>query len=237
MTSNRSLAALFKREEGSFTVEASLVFPVLFIALIALLMLSMYVYQTVAAYHGASLAAERTAFRWDNSYRDPVSGIGPTGSYDGLYWRITDNGALRSLFDLASSGAGEEGIEIAIGENGSAGADDGEEEDASLPVLKMRTEGARVAGPFQGSMRYSGSLEKRVDAKLRQPISIPVLEAFLGHSEPAAEAAASIVDPVELIRNVELVRYYAGKFKGGMNGDQRKQAQAILIGRQEMDHG
>ncbi|MBO7747752.1 pilus assembly protein [Paenibacillus sp. MWE-103] len=237
MTSNRPLAALLKREEGSFAVEASLVFPALFVALIALLMLSMYVYQTVAAYHGASLAAERTAFRWDNSARDPVSGIGPTGSYDGLYWRMTDNGALRSLFDLAAGGEGEGGIEIAVGVNGSAGAEDGDEEDASLPVLKMRAEGARVAGPFQGTMRYSGTLEKRVDAKLRQPLSIPVLEAFLGHSEPAAEASASIADPVELIRNVELARYYAGKFKGGMSGDQRKQAQAILIGRQGMEHG
>lgn len=210
-----------------------MVFPVLFIALLALLMLSLYTYQTVVVYHSASETAERTAFRWDNSARDPVSGIGPIGRYDGLYWRMADNGALQSLFGFVSDRGGDGGTEIAVGETA---ADEGG--GSSLPERKLRAESSRVENPFQGTIRYEhGALEKRVQVKLRQPITIPPLETFLGHSEPASASAASIVDPVELIRNVDLIRYYAGKFKGGMDSDKRKQAQAILGDRQAMNHG
>ncbi|QHW33216.1 pilus assembly protein [Paenibacillus rhizovicinus] len=258
MRANRWLAELAKREDGNFTLEASMVFPVLFLILIALLMFSMYAYQNVVLYHTASLTSERTAFRWDNSSRDPLSGIAPTGEYDGLYWRLADNGALKTLFGFGSEQGGGEGIEIAVGasmsvDRGSAagnsgdGAGDAGEGDSggdggrdiggdgtSLPVRKMKAEAARVGGPFEGTMHYSGTLEKRIGLKLRQPISIHPLEMLLGHSSPVTAGSASIVDPVELIRNVELVRYYTGKFKGGMDNDKRNQAQKILGGRKAL---
>ena len=48
--------------------------------------------------------AERTAFRWDNSKRELISGMGITGQYDGLYWRMSfGNGALQSLFGWGTS--------------------------------------------------------------------------------------------------------------------------------------
>ncbi|QHT62788.1 pilus assembly protein [Paenibacillus lycopersici] len=235
MKADRWLVSLARREDGNFTLEASMVFPVLFIALIGLLMLSMYTYQKVVLYHSASLASERTAFRWDNSARDPLSGIAPTGQYDGLYWRLTDNGALKALFDFGSDPSGEQGIELAIGSSMSRDAGNGAGDDVSdttLPMRKMKAEAARVANAFSGSMRYGGLVEKKLEVKLRQPIRIPPLEWFLGHSEPATAGSASIVDPVELIRNVDLARYYTGKFKGGLSGDKREQAQQILAGRQ-----
>lgn len=206
-----------------------MVFPVLFLALIALLMLSMYTYQTVVIYHTASKTAERTAFRWDNSARDPVSGIGPTGQYDGLYWRMADNGALKTLFDFGGEGegGGGGGVSMVIGTDLEESG-----EERSLPEHKMSSESGRIGTPFEGEVRYYGTIEKRVELKLRQPLSIPLLDSLLGHSEPMTKGSASIVDPVELIRNVDLVRYYAAKFKGGPNGDQRKQAQVILGDRQ-----
>lgn len=236
MRIDRSAAALLKREDGSFTLEASMVFPALFFALIALLMLSMYTYQKVVLYYSASLASERTAFRWDNSARDPISGIGPTGRYDGLYWRMADNGALRTLFDFMDKEDGDDGkgIRMAIGTSGSEeGAQVGETN--SLPELKMRAEAGRVSRPFAGAMHYGGTLIKRIEVKLYQPISIAPLEMLLGHSKPETAGSATIVDPVELIRNVDLARYYTGKFKGGMSGGERKQAQQILNGRKALD--
>lgn len=247
---------LLRGNEGNFTLEASMVFPLLFVALIAMLMLSMYAYLKVAAYQSASLASERTAFRWDNSSRDPVSGIAPTGSYDGLYWRMADNGALQTLFDFdASNGSG---IGIAIGgkersrsggndastrgrsdtgetSDGEEGGTAGEVAGDSLPQRKMLAEAARVGTSFEGTMRYDGKIEKRLDTKLRQPLAIPLLDALLGHSEPRTASAASIADPVELIRNVDLALYYAGKFKsGGQSDGERDQARSILQGRQAL---
>ncbi|WP_219838693.1 TadE/TadG family type IV pilus assembly protein [Paenibacillus sp. R14(2021)] len=227
MVSNR-IQALIKKEDGSFTIEASMVFPVIFFALIALLMMSMYTYQMAVIYHAASMTAERTAFRWDNSARDPVSGMGATGRYDGLYWRMTDNGALQTLFSFGGDGS-RGGAAYPIGNEAHAAPD-------SLSDLKLSIEAGRVVSPFQGESRSKGIIEKRIEVKLEQPLTIRPLELLLGHSEPVTIGSASIADPVELIRNVDLVRYYTGKFKGSAGDDTRKQAQLILGGRQVMDH-
>lgn len=203
-------------------------FPVLFVLLIAVIMLTMYMYQKVVLYDAASVSAERTAFRWDNSHRDPVSGIEPVGQYDGLYWRMADNGALQSLFGFGKgSGDGNGGgYKVAIGGEGDAP----QSASTSLPVIKMGVIAATVPRPFEGEMSYSyGMLEKKITVKLLQPISIDPLTPFLGDSTPRNAGSASIVDPVELIRNVDLVRYYTAKFGKDKDGEaKREQASQVL---------
>ncbi|MCQ6559124.1 pilus assembly protein [Paenibacillus mendelii] len=222
-------------EEGSFTLESSLVFPTLFVALLAMLLFSMYVYQKVAMYYVTSVAAERAAFRWDNSHRDAVSGMAPNNLYDGLYWRMGSDGALQSLFQLDDAEGG--GISVNIGTPGGmeggdqAGDESGEVQ--SLPVLKMNRIASRVPLPYEGQMTYSfGLLEKTVEVKLKQPLDMKLLKAF-GRTEPKSGSHALIVDPVEFIRNVDLVRYYTAKFKQGSSGGGANQAHAaeILKGR------
>jgi hypothetical protein len=207
-----------------------MVLPAIFFALLTLIMLSMYMYQKVVLYDAASVSAERAAFRWDNSYRDPLSGMGQTGQYDGLYWRMSDNGALQSLFGFGgSSGSGE--YVVAIGGDVVSGQDESVDETPSaLPAAKMGKIAQRIPKPFEGEMSYSyGSLQKRIGVKLRQPLSIGPLEAMLGHSEPRAVSEAAVVDPVELIRNIDLVRYYTAKFGNAPDADsKRKQAAKVL---------
>ncbi|WP_090977545.1 hypothetical protein [Paenibacillus sp. CF384] len=221
------------QEEGSFTLEASMVFPMIFVALITLLMLSMYTYQKVVLYSVASQTAERTAFRWDNSARAAVSGIGVTGKYDGLYWRLSDNGALRTLF--GSAGGNENSLSVPIGDTSVNASDTSNIPAESLPLKKMAIGAVRVREPLEGVMTYEGVWVKRIDVKLRQPLSIPPLETMLGHSEPMAITDAVIVDHVELIRNVDLVRYYAGRFAG--ESEQGKaQAREVLQNRQSLQN-
>ncbi|UVI31422.1 TadE/TadG family type IV pilus assembly protein [Paenibacillus spongiae] len=218
-------------EEGSFTLESSLIFPSLFVALLAMLLLGMYVYQKVALYYVASVSAERTVYRWDNSHRDPVSGMAPANLYDGLYWRMGSDGALQSLFQLG--GAEEGGSSVAIGTPGEPSVDDQDGDDGSLPVKKMNLIASRVPAPYEGQMRYAfGFIEKSIEVRLRQPLSVPLLEAF-GRTEPQSGSRAVIVDPVEFIRNVDLARYYTAKFMqgSGSGGASRAHAAEILNGR------
>ncbi|QYR20673.1 pilus assembly protein [Paenibacillus sp. sptzw28] len=224
----------FRSEEGSFTLEASMVFPVIFVALIAMVMFSMYMYQKVVIYYAASISAERSAFQWNNSKRDAMSGIGITGEYDGLYWRMSGNGALQSLFGYGDAAGDSGGLSVAVGGTGSGR---NSEESSSLPVVKISKIGARIPQPFEGEINYSyGLMEKRIEVKLRQPISIPILEKTLGRSEPSSISRASIVDPVELIRNVDLVRYYTAKINRNPGGAaKRQQAAQVLIGRQSLE--
>ncbi|WP_274649193.1 TadE/TadG family type IV pilus assembly protein [Paenibacillus humicola] len=221
-----------RSEEGGFAVEASLVLPVVFGTLLAMILFSMYVYQQVIVYSAASITAERAAFRWDNSYREKMNGMGITGKYDGLYWRMSGNGALQSLFQ---TGGGENSGETAIDFGGAAPA--GEDGASGLPVLKMEKAVSRVPDSYEGRIRYSfGLLQKKISVTLREPMSVPALNKLLGRSEPEAEAGAVIVDPVEFIRDIDLVRYYTAKFKEGPDaGKQREQASEVLESRKALE--
>jgi len=221
------------REEGSFTLEASMVLPAVFASLLAMILFSLYVYQQVVVYSVASLASERAAFRWDNSKRDPVSGMGVTGQYDGLYWRMSGNGALESLFGLAGSASGANAETVVnFGGNGN-GVNGGEGGVSSLPVAKMSKIAGRVPDAFEGRMIYSyGLIEKRIETAVREPMAIQALQSLNGLRDPSAASGADIVDPVEFIRNVDLVRYYTTKFNQMPNAAaQRGQAAAVLAER------
>ncbi|CAH1190214.1 hypothetical protein PAECIP111893_00232 [Paenibacillus plantiphilus] len=228
------LRSRLRSDEGSITIESSMVMPAVFFTLMIMLLFSMYVYQKVVIYHTASISAERAAFRWDNSYRDAASGMGITGQYDGLYWRMSDDGALHSLFGLGSDNENGEMV-VSVGSSGSSGSGSSEiEEDGasavSLPKVKMSSIAGRIPSFYEGQMKYAhGFVEKRVEVKLRKPMTILPLEWMLGHSEPAGRSSAAVVDPVEFIRNVDLVRYYTAKFgQGTSGGPKRAQAAQIL---------
>lgn len=239
-----------KGDEGSFTVESSIVFPAIFFVLLAVIMLSMYTYQKVVIYHSALLSAERTAFRWDNSKREPLSGIGLTGQYDGLYWRMSGNGALQSVFGWGTASDQQGETIVQIGEGGglaenSSDHDDSSSDEASfreaaetsLSAAKMNRITQRIPGQFEGQMSYdNGLLEKTIEVKLLQPLSIAPLEAMLGASGPKAVGSAVIVDPVEGIRNVDLVRYYTAKFGQTPDGKvKQQQASEVLSKRKTLD--
>lgn len=217
-------------------MESSMVMPAVFLALLVMLLFSMYVYQKVVVYYTASISAERAAFRWDNSHRDPASGIGATGQYDGLYWRMSHDGALHSLFGLGSD-EGNDGMSVPVGRTGgdnAAGADTSSTANAantdSLPAAKLSRTAGRIPDFYEGEMKYLfGLAQKRIEVKLRKGMMIPPLELLLGHSEPAARSSAAVVDPVEFIRNVDLVRYYIAKFgQGSGSGAKRTQAAQVL---------
>ncbi|MFD0717388.1 TadE/TadG family type IV pilus assembly protein [Paenibacillus sp. GCM10027626] len=212
-----------KGEEGSFTIEASLVFPLLFIVLLLMLLFGMYMYQKTTLYYVAAVAAERTAFRWDNSYRDAHSAMAPLGKYDSLYWRLSSDGAIQSLFfDQEDK---EQRFTIPIGSAGHDPADD------ALAARKMRQIAARIPASYEGSMKYSfGFFMKEVAVELQNPLSVRSLEALGQGGKLETGSRAVVVDPAEFIRNVDLVRYYSAKLKQMGNGAKkyRKRAAEIL---------
>ena len=87
---NFSRVSRFKKEEGSFTFEASLVFPIVLFILVLILFFSMYMYQKTFLNQHAYAASERAAYSWDNSHKQAMTGEVVAGEYDNLYWRLTD---------------------------------------------------------------------------------------------------------------------------------------------------
>jgi hypothetical protein len=102
----------------------------------------------------------------------------------------------------------------------------------------MRKIAGRVPDAFEGRIRYSyGVLEKRIIANVREPMAIRALESLNGLPDPSAESGAVIVDPVEFIRNVDLVRYYTTKFNQFPGAAaQRRQAATVLAERRALQN-
>lgn len=225
MSKNR-LAKFWRSDErGSFTLEGAMAFPVLLAMVIAFLFLGMYLYQKTVVFYAASVTSERAAFSWDNSSREPESGMLPSPSYDNLYWRFGSDGALASLFGLSRSDggsiinwpeeAGLSGGEGLPGESGEAGVSEGSSE-LSGPRRKLISASEWMASaelPYTGSAAYvSSGLNRFVEVKLRHPLELIPWEKSWIRGESAAAGKGIIVDPVEFVRNVALVRYYTTKF-------------------------
>ncbi|MDP4098871.1 pilus assembly protein [Paenibacillus sp. P96] len=199
---------LQKEEEGSFSLEASLVMPVILLLIFVLLFFCIYLYQKTILVQLASTASERSAYNWDNSHKHPVNGAFAQGERDSLYWRLKDDAALGALFGWAGA---ENEVKISI--SGAAG------EDGPLTVQKMQQAAEGLPSELNGEMSYRNSLIKRtITTELENMAKIPLLNSIMTKPEMKSSIWTSIVDPVEFIRTVDLLGYYGAKFSGRGGG-------------------
>lgn len=197
-----------RSEEGSFTVEASLLLPIIMGIIMLLLFFSLYTYQRTMLMQASSVTAERTAYNWDNSHKD-TNGNYAAGEYDSLYWRIGEDGLLASLF---GTGALNGGVKLAVPASGVP---------EPLLELKLKQSADRLPANMTGELVYSYGLTSRtVSAELQRMLQLPVLDGLLEDgATPVVKSQAVVTEPVEFIRTVELMRYYGAKFKDGSGQD------------------
>jgi Flp pilus assembly protein TadG len=195
-----SLKKFNREEKGSFTIEASLVFPIIFICILAFIYLSLYVYEAVTLQARASIAADRIAANWDNSHKDPKTGdftvYTSDTSGDGLYWRV------KEVF-------GNKEYTIGSGASGNL-------------TLKKFTNVANsnllkdVKGDI--SLEYSGvaNTSRTVKVTLEKSLQLPTLPFIeLGLDDIQVTAKSTIAEPVEFIRTVDLLIYYTNEIMSG----------------------
>lgn len=197
--------------EGSFTLEASLVMPVIFVSLFLLLFFCLYFYQQSILSHVAVVAAERSAYVWDNSHRGIRDGSFEAGERDQLYWRLTEDRMLEAIFGL---GGKVDAAELQLPVEGNS--------KDSLAITKLLRVGTEIPAGLEGSVEYRNQLLlRKVSVSLNRFVPFPALERVIGSLRQIGISEAYVVDPVEWIRTVELARYYGGRFKergdGGMN--------------------
>ncbi|MBP1903441.1 hypothetical protein J2Z32_000053 [Paenibacillus turicensis] len=195
---------------GSFTLEASLVLPVIFIAILLLLFFCLYLYQNAFLAHSAAIAADRASYVWDNSFRDPKTGAVISSKADSLYWRLTSDTMLQSIFLLGSSGtSGEAASTLQLPSTEAEVSSDN-----SLPLQKLKRVASQLPTGFRGEMSYQNKLlVRKIDVTLQRLVSLTPLDKIIGDSTQIGYASSYIVEPVEFIRTVELGRYYGAKFK------------------------
>ncbi|WP_144340704.1 hypothetical protein [Paenibacillus darwinianus] len=223
-SSDRAAARrIWRDERGSAVLESSAVLPLLIISILLLMLMSLLVYERVVLYYSASAAGERVAFRWDNSSRDPISGIAPAGRYDALYWRLGDDDMLDGVFGPFTGKQSDNRLALPLSQTDVSPGE-------SLPVRKMKPSAGRVAVSYNGDMEYQRTpMLRRVVVRLSSSVVMGQIARLSGRSNSRVKASSVIIDPVEFIRNVDLARYYAVKFGSGRTAaDKRAKATAIL---------
>ncbi|MFB5762848.1 TadE/TadG family type IV pilus assembly protein [Paenibacillus medicaginis] len=201
---------LQEEEGGSFSLEASLVMPVILLLIFVLLFFCIYLYQKTILVQLSSTASERSAYSWDNSHKDPVHGTFEQGERDSLYWRLKDDAALGALFGWA--GANNE-VKVSI--------IDAAGDDSPLAAKKMLQAAEGIPWGLDGEMSYRNNLiMRKITTNLENMAEIPLLNSVMSEPEMKSSVWVSIVDPVEFIRTVELTRYYGAKFLGRGGGTQ-----------------
>ncbi|WP_171651985.1 hypothetical protein [Paenibacillus foliorum] len=193
-----------KDTQGSFTIEASFVLPLILLSTISLLFLAMFVFQTSSAYQTAGIAADRAAFVWDNSKKNPITGAFTLGENDGLYWRLRSD----SVSDLFSFLIPNPAAQIKLPVSGKQNADAG-------PVEKLRRVGSVVSSDWTGWMQYrNNGISREVSVQLAKPFHSPDYVEHRLASDVQSTAAAQVVDPVETIRVIDLTRTFIQEIKG-----------------------
>lgn len=193
----------FKRsEKGSFTIESTLIFPIIFFLTVSFLFISIFMYQKVTLFYIASQAAERTAYNWNNSYKEATTGDFQMGESDGLYWRLTDDRLLDILFGLSNQYVPSH---ISL---------DSPTSSNELPKQKLQRMASKIPNGIEGKLIYQNSIYNRsIIVELESPIKIPSFVSNLIGDKINARASAHVHDPVEFIRTVDLVLNYADMLK------------------------
>lgn len=212
-----------RNDEGSFTIEASMLLPIIMGITMLLLFFCLYTYQRTMLLQVASVTAERAAYNWDNSHKGG-QGDYAIGEYDSLYWRIGEDGLLTSLF---GAGAANGGVKLLL-----PAAGDYE----TLPIIKLQQAAEKVTAGMTGELDYTyGLTGRKISAELKRVLHLPVLEELLeDEAEPEVKTQAVVADPVEFIRTVDLMRYYGAKFTGsgqasGSGSSMEKQDAAKML--------
>lgn len=170
---------------GNFTIEASLIFPILLIMIILFVVFSIVIYERVTLQYQANKVVSQLAHSWGSSSMNVNTGeMGEDGyvteNGDGLYWRLTSNDVF--------------GFSIAGGD-----------------VIERKK--ARV-NEYAADVSFdNGLFTQTIKVELEKQLSLPpAIADFFGLNSVGATASHPVVEPVEIIRTTDFMLYGYEKF-------------------------
>ncbi|MCQ4086755.1 TadE/TadG family type IV pilus assembly protein [Saccharibacillus sp. JS10] len=193
--------SFLRSSRGSFTIESTFVFPIIMLCVVMILLLCLYLYQSAMLVQASAITSERAAYSWNNSHKDPSTGsFAEEGETEDLYWRLTEDQLVSALFGGFSEGGASQTINVPDGGGESLGA------------IKMANAAKPLPAGVSGTMTSKRGILHPITTVLYTPLNLVPIQRFAG-DQMGGSQYSTVVEPVEFIRNVELVRYYVGKFK------------------------
>lgn len=147
----------------------------------------------------AALTADRVAYNWDNSYKDLETGAYDIHQNDGLYYRVNNDSLRQSSSIYIPSTLSPETL--------------------TGPRRKLQNAVAQVPKGINGLLTFNNRLiERKVEAQLSRMITpLPFLKLWFGNSKTlSVKSSAIIIEPVEFIRNTDLMLTYIPLIKQNM---------------------
>lgn len=199
-----------RREEGSVTLESSLLLPAAILIVVCAALWLTVSAQSGLAYVTAGASADRVAAHWSNSGKHPKSGMYFPAQSDPLYWRWNQDGGSDWLLPIGSFDA--EMVSLPSAEYDSS-------------VVRRKLAGAAYDWPaaYRGMSAMSGGgwprsivVEAAVPLTLPGGLSLPQLAV--------GRSAESVTDPAEWIRTIQLIIGYIPRIEAAVGIDHAKQA-------------
>lgn len=200
---SRSPYRFFRNEEGSLVVESAMVMPLVLLFTIALLAAPVIAYLRTETIVRTFEWTERAAYVWKDSNKDPVTGAFSYVEMDDVYASMISEG----LGWLGAAFRGFQQAEIRLPDQTLSGQ--------KLPKAKL----LRSAYPLDEAVTGTGSyynraLEGEIRAVWNPALTTQSANAnFFRVGGKDVKASAYYSDPVEFLRNVDLVVTYASKLK------------------------
>ena len=199
----RRLFQFLRGEQGSFTLESALIFPILFVLSLFLVFAGLFVFQQVSIFHLSAIALQQAAHYWTNSHADPETGRFPAGQYDDLYWRVTGD-AIGQLLGLR---AGKENGTLEIPHQLA-------EDDFTLPQAKLAHVSRRLPQEATGQMVFKHrGIFRKVESQLTLPFDSPDFPYFRLRHRTSATAGSTITEPVEFLRLLQVGSTYVKRIQ------------------------
>jgi len=222
-------------KNGSITVEAAFVVPVVLFMIFIIIAAALFLYQKVVIVRAASFAAQQGAEVWTDSRQDINTGAWDNGEKeDPLYYQLSSD----SLFSFISSSNNNSCKEVI---NSSEELDNLKERDfkilmdensdlldkkiakIKLGIYEKLSHG--LLNPMQTTIeiKYDNILIKRqVTVKISQNLKIPfgqMKEIFdnKDYITISSTSTAIVSEPTEYIRNIDLVIEYAHRIGDALN--------------------
>ncbi len=187
--------------DGSVTLEASIILPVILLLMFSMVFFSVYVYHKLVLVDTAVYTAAQRAATWDHIGKNLEDGYQKVMKNDGLYWRV---------FSDSSGFVSQEGSQVSL----EGPQPVREKTSAALTLIKemLRFEVLKV-NQSKITVQYKNSL-------LRRTVSVDIIEQMMipvnwlsGLVSPrlAFRAAADVVEPAEFIRLAGLGEKYSAQ--------------------------
>jgi hypothetical protein len=223
---------LITNKKGSYTIEVSMIFTVIILAVLAMMFTFAYMLQKVSLLKSAVSAAQQGAEVWTDSRKSIGNGMVDTGEMrDSLYFRVKDNLLFQEkIFKWSTDGTNESN------------------DYKSLPGKKVSKLTNSICNALKGGIlkpratdiyiSCSNNLFKgRIAVEINQEVSPPLggIKAFLDGKDTVTmqgRAVSTIVEPSEYIRNIDLAVELSKRVEDELNfqdileqisGEKRKQ--------------